>query len=139
MDALKLSEEQDKQRQLFDEQKKSCEETKKELWDAQEKMEKLLQGIEVRKAEKTKLQQAIIENTVSSEVQQMIMDGFQKTRDLMQLKNRRTVLEKNLKADEKKYSGKRKRKKRTFTAFKRKRDGKNSISSKNMGRPKEKM
>lgn len=37
LDALKLSEEQDKQRQLFDEQKKSCEETKKELWDAQEK------------------------------------------------------------------------------------------------------
>ena len=91
MEAVKLSEERDKQRQLFDEQKKSCEETKKELWDAQEKMEKLLQGIEVRKAEKTKLQQAIIENTVSSEVQQMIMNGFQKTERLNQQKCRRTV------------------------------------------------
>lgn len=120
LDALKLSEEQDKQRQLFDEQKKSCEETKKELWDAQEKMEKLLQGIEVRKAEKTKLQQAIIENTVSSEVQQMIMDGFQKTRDLMQLKNRRTVLEKNLKADEKNIAEKEREKRELLQLLKEK-------------------
>lgn len=101
LEAVKLTEERDIQKSRFYIQKKNSEETTEKLLDAQEKMKALIQDIEARKLQKTALQQELIKTAVSSEIQQLIMDGFQKNRDLTQQKNRRNVLEKNLKADEK--------------------------------------
>ena len=106
LDAVKLSEEQDKQKALFAAQKVICEETKEKLSEAQGKMKALLQDIDSRKLQKTNLQQEITKTVVSSEIQQMIIDGFQKTRELNQQKIRRTALEKAMETDNKNVAAK---------------------------------
>lgn len=101
LDALKLEDEKDRQKQYFDAQKKIGEEIREQLFNAQEKMKILLQDIETRKQQKTELQQEIIKTAVSSETQQMIIDGFQKVRDLKQLKIRRSTIKKAMEIDAK--------------------------------------
>lgn len=95
-DALKLVEEKNLQINLLKVQKKTSEEIKEKLLDAQKKMELLLQDIEKRKLQKIQLQQKMIETSVSSEIQQVIMDGFQKFRDLKQLQIQKSNIEKSM-------------------------------------------
>lgn len=101
LDALKLEEEKDRQKQYFEAKTKTGEEIKEQLFNAQNKMNTLLQDIEIRKQQKTELQQEIIKTAISSETQQMIIDGFQKVRDLKQLKMRRNTIKKAMEIAEK--------------------------------------
>ena len=110
LEAVKLTEEQTVQKKLFHAQTKSCEEITENLLDAQGKMKALVQDIDARKLQKTGLQQEIIKTAVSSEAQQIIMNGFQKTMELKRQKNRKTDLENAMKADEQNISAKEKEK-----------------------------
>ena len=110
LEAVKLSEERDIQKNLFQTQKKSCADIAEKLLDAQEKMKTLVQDIEARKSQKTNLQQEIIKTAISSKIQQIIMDGFQKTVELKRQKNRRSDLENAMKADERNISANEKEK-----------------------------
>lgn len=107
LDALKLAEEKDAQIKLLAAQKKAAKEITEKLLDSQNKMNTLLQDIETRKLQKAVLQQEITKIAVPSETQQLIIDGFQKTRDLKQLKARRSAMEKTIEADAKNITQKR--------------------------------
>jgi hypothetical protein len=120
LEAVKLAEERDIQKNRFHTQKKNREEITKKLLDAQEKMKALLQDIDARKLQKTAMQQEIVKTTISAEIQQMIMNGFQKTERLNQQKCRRTAIEEGLKEDIKNIRNKEREKQELLQRLKEK-------------------
>ena len=76
--------------------------------------------IDARKLQKTAMQQEIVKTTISAEIQQIIMDGFQKTENLNQQKCRRAALEEGLKEDIKNIRNKEREKQELLQRLKEK-------------------